>query len=217
MPFVAAISLLIAYLLNKKIRGRGIFRTIYFLPNVTMMAAIAVVWRSVLNSKYGIYGSILKFFNMEGANMLGDPKYIMTTIIIVAIWCQLGFNIVILLAGLQGVPTELYEAAEIDGAKNWQSFLKVTLPMVSPTLFFVVTMLLIGAFKAFDLIYMFLGAGASGPILNASRTMVYGIYEKAFTNLKMGYGSAEAVILFFIILALTIVQMVGQRKWVHYD
>ena len=217
VPITAALSLLIAFMLNKKIHGRAFFRTVYFLPNVTMMAAIAVVWRSVLNSEYGAYGSIAGWLGINPVNMLGDPQYIMTTIIIVAIWCQLGYNIIILLAGLQSVPVELYEAAEIDGAKGWQSFLKITLPLVSPMLFFVLIMLLIGAFKAFDLIYMFLGAGASGPILNASRTMVYGIYEKAFTNLQMGYGSAEAVILFFIILILTVIQMVGQRRWVSYE
>lgn len=102
-----------------------------------------------MNSEYGAYGSIAGWLGINPVNMLGDPQYIMTTIIIVAIWCQLGYNIIILLAGLQSVPVELYEAAEIDGAKGWQSFLKITLPMVSPMLFFVLIMLLIGAFKAF--------------------------------------------------------------------
>jgi multiple sugar transport system permease protein len=220
IPLTVFFSLLTAVLLNKPIRARTLYRTVYFLPNVTMVVAVAVVWRSLLNSQYGVWGALCSAFGLEQINILGNTSLLMFAIIMVSVWCNVGYNTVILLAGLQGIPRELYEAAELDGAKGLNLFRHITIPMLSPTLFFVITMLVINSLKTFDLIYMFVGAysqKAQGPLLNSVRTIVYGIYEKAFSTFKMGYASAEAVVLFALIMLITFVQMKGQKRWVHYE
>ena len=220
IPLTIIFSLLTAILLNKQIRARTLYRTIYFLPNVTMVVAIAIVWRSLLNSQYGVWGELCSLLGLGQINILGNTHLLMPAIILVSVWCNVGYNTVILLAGLQGIPRELYEAASLDGAKGFSVFRYITIPMLSPTLFFVITMLVINSLKTFDLIYVFIGAysqKAQGPLLNSVRTLVFGIYEKAFSIFKMGYASTEAVILFILIMLITIVQMKGQKKWVHYE
>lgn len=220
IPFTVIFSLLTAVLLNKPIRGRTVYRTIFFLPNVTMVVAIAIVWRSVLNSKYGVWGALCSALGIQPVNILGSPDYLMLVIVLVAVWRSVGYNTILLLAGLQGIPKELHEAAELDGASGMKTFYHITIPLLSPTLFFVITMLIIDSLKSFDLIYMFVGAysaGVKGPLLNSVRTMVFGIYEKAFSTFKMGYASAEAIVLFVIIMIITAVQMKGQKRWVHYE
>ena len=220
IPFTVIFSLLTAVLLNKPIRGRTVYRTIFFLPNVTMVVAIAIVWRSVLNSQYGVWGALCSALGIQPVNILGSPDYLMLAIVLVAVWRNVGYNTILLLAGLQGIPKELHEAAELDGASGTKTFYHITIPLLSPTLFFVITMLIIDSLKSFDLIYMFVGAysaGVKGPLLNSARTMVFGIYEKAFSTFKMGYASAEAIVLFVIIMIITAVQMKGQKRWVHYE
>ena len=216
VPIGVAISLILAYFLNQKIPFRGLFRVIYFLPSITMTVAIGLVWRYLFNSQYGIVNAILAVFGIQGPYWMADPKWFFPAIILVAIWQGIGYDMVILLAGLQNVPGMYYEAAKMEGASSFQCFRKITVPLITPSLFFVIIMEFMNSLKVFDLIYIFINS-SFGPIENAARTMVYGIYQKAFVHSRMGYASAEAVILFVIILAVTLVQFWGERKWVHYD
>lgn len=220
VPLTLVFSLLLANALNKKIPGKGLFRTLYFLPVVTMPVAVAMVWRWLLNSEFGVVNQVLSWFGIDGPMWLGDPKYVMMAIILVVVWSQVGYNMIILLAGLQGISESYYEAADIEGASEWKKFFHITIPLLSPSIFFITITMLMNAFKAFDIIYVFSGSGkdmAQGPVLNATRTMVYGIYERGFVFMDMGYASAEAVFLFLIILAITAFQFIMQKKWVNYD
>lgn len=220
VPLTLLLSLLLANALNKKLPGKGVFRTLYFLPVVTMPVAVAMVWRWLLNSEFGVVNQVLGFFGVNAPMWLGDPKYVMTAIILVVVWSQVGYNMIILLAGLQGISDSYYEAADIEGAGEFHKFTRITIPLLSPSLFFISITMLMNAFKAFDIIYVFSGSGkdmAQGPVLNATRTMVYGIFERGFTFMDMGYASAEAVFLFFIILAITAFQFIMQKRWVNYD
>jgi ABC-type sugar transport systems, permease components len=218
IPTTIILSLLVACLLNSKIKGLAAYRTIYFLPNVTMVVAVAIVWRWIMNSKYGIATELYHQLGIQPVDWLGDPRMVLPAIIFVTVWGGIGYNAIILLSGLQGIPTYIYEAAEVDGASEFVKFFKITLPMISPTMFFVLIMLIINSFKSFDLIFMFAGAtNPQGPILDSVRTMVYGIYEKGFLFYNMGYASTEAVILFVIILAITIIQLQVQKRWVNYE
>lgn len=218
IPITLIFSLITACLLNSRIKGMSLYRTIYFLPNVTMIVAVAVVWRWIMNSKYGLLTDFNNAVGIPAIQWLGNPKMIMPAVILVSIWCSIGYNAILLLAGLQGIPAYIYEASDIDGANAFVRFFKITLPMVSPTIFFVLIMLIINAFKAFDLIFMFAGATSpQGPILDSVRTMVYGIYEKGFTFYDMGYASTEAVVLFIIILIITAIQLKCQERWVNYE
>ena len=215
VPVTMAFSLFIANLLNTKIRGLTIFRVIYFLPNVTMSVVLAMIWTLMFNSQFGVVNDVIfKLFKIRPA-WLTSPDLIMTVIIVVSVWSSVGYNIIILLAGLQNVPTSYYEACEIDGGGPITKFTKITLPLVSPTVFFLLVTSIIKAFNSFDLVFMFTTNG-SGPTRDAIRTIVYGIYETGFQFFEMGYASAKAVVLFFIIMLITFVQFVMQNKWVHY-
>jgi multiple sugar transport system permease protein len=217
VPCTIIIALGIATLLNCNVRGRAFFRTAFFLPMVTMPTAIAAVWRWLYNSQYGLVNYLTRPFGWNPM-WLGDPRYILSAVIIVAIWSGIGYAAIILLAGLQNIPKTLYEAAEIDGAGAFRQFTQITAPLLSPSIFFLTITSMIGAFKAFDLIFMFSGGGiSSGPTSQAVRTMVYGIYHKGFVLMQMGYAAAEAVVLFAIILSVTLLQFYLQKKLVFYD
>lgn len=219
VPITIAIATIIASLLNAKIPGRSFFRVAFYLPNVTMPVAIATVWRWLFNSKFGLVNLLFRPFGLN-PQWLGDPNYIMKAVIIVAIWSGIGYAAVILLAGMQNIPRSYYEAASIDGAGTLSQFWHITVPLLTPTLFFLLITSLINGFKAFDIVFMFSGAAevATGsPTTEAVRTMVYAIYQKGFTLLRMGYAAAEAVLLFLIIFAITAVQFYFQRKFVHYE
>lgn len=216
VPIGVAISLVLAYFLNQKVPFKGMFRVIYFLPSITMTVAIGLVWRYLFNSQYGIVNVILGWFGITGPFWMADPKYFFAAIIVVAIWQGIGYDMIILLAGLQNVPGVYYEAARVEGASPFQCFKSITVPLITPSLFFVIIMEFMNSLKVFDLIYIFINA-SFGPMEKAARTMVYGVYQKAFVYSRMGYASAEAVILFVIILAVTLIQFWGERRWVHYD
>jgi multiple sugar transport system permease protein len=184
-----------------------------------MPTAIAAVWRFLFNSQYGLINYLFKPFGLN-PQWLGDPKYIMSALIVVAIWSGIGYSAIILLAGLQQIPHTYYEAADIDGANVFHQFFSITVPLLSPTIFFLLITSMINAFKAFDLIFLFSGASVTasgGPTTEAVRTMVFGIYQKGFLLLKMGYAAAEAVVLFVIILIVTLIQFRLQKKFVFYD
>lgn len=217
VPFTLLFSVIVAVLLNQGIKATGFFRVIYFLPNIVMPVAAAMVWRFMLNSKYGIVNTILGWMHLPTPSWISDPNYIMTSIIIVSVWSGIGYNAVILLAGLQGISKDIYEAAKIDGAGPFTTFGKITIPLVSPTLFFLLTMGVMNGMKAFDVIFTFVQTNAGGPLQDATRTLVYGIYERAFKFMKMGEASAEAIVLFVMIMIVTAIQFKLQNKWVYYD
>lgn len=220
VPTTIILALILANLLNAKIRGKGFFRTVYYLPNVTMAAAVAIVWRWLFNSDFGLINQVIKWLGLPVVRWISDPNVALISISIVSIWKNLGYAAMVILAGLQGVPQGLYEAAKMDGANSWNIMWNITVPMVTPTIFFVLVTTLINAFKEFDIIYIFMGnsgATQSGPLADAIRTMVGGAYYRGFTLLKMGYASAEATVLFVIILIVTIIQFKLQKRWVNYD
>ena len=216
VPIGLFISLLLATLLNSKIKGKGIYRTIYFLPSITMAAAVALVWKLIFNGDYGILNTVLEFFGVEGKRWLTDPSTALFCVMMVGIWSGAGYNMIILLAGMQGVSTSYYEAAEIDGAGPVQKFFKITIPLVSPTIFFVTITGLIGAFQVFDTLYMMIDIDKN-PAFNAVKTTNVLFYQNAFTYGYKGYAAAISIFMFVIIMIITAIQLWGQKKWVNYD
>ncbi|MDR3145095.1 MAG: sugar ABC transporter permease [Treponema sp.] len=217
VPATLIIAIVIANLLNTDVHGKGFFRVAFFLPMVTMASAVAIVWKWLFNSQYGIINIFLRPFGLN-PQWMGNPDYIMAAVIVVAVWGGIGYAAIILLAGLQSIPKNYYEAASIDGADPWCRFIRITVPLLSPTIFFLTITSMINAFKAFDLIFMFAGTGNStSPTTEAVRTMVFGIYQKGFLLRRMGYAAAEAVLLFGLILLVTVIQFRLQKKLVYYD
>lgn len=218
VPITLMLSLGVANLLNKGLQATGFFRVIYFLPNIVMPVAVAMVWRFLLNSKVGLVNVFLRVLHLPTPGWISDSKYIMASLVIISVWSGVGYNAIIMLAGLQGISPSLYESARLDGASSIRIFWKITFPLLSPTLFFLTTMSIMNSMRAFDIIYTFIGkADQGGPIVDASRTVVFGIYDKAFKFLNMGGASAEAMILFFMIAVITVVQFKLQDKWVFYE
>ena len=218
VPITLFISLGVSSLLNKGLKLTGMFRVIYFLPNVVMPVAVAMVWRWLLNSKVGIVNIFLKAIGLPAPNWISDPDFILPSLIMISVWSGIGYNAIILLAGLQGISPELHEAAKLDGANGRQIFWRMTVPLLTPSLFFLSTMNIMNGMRVFDIVYTFIGkADQGGPIVDASRTLVFGIYERAFSFMNMGEASAEAVILFIMIMIVTVVQFKFQDKWVFYE
>ena len=216
VPIGLFISLLLATLLNSKIKGKGIYRTIYFLPSITMAAAVALVWKLIFNGDYGILNTVLEFFGVEGKRWLTDPSTALFCVMMVGIWSGAGYNMIILLAGMQGVSNSYYEAAEIDGAGPVQKFFKITIPLVSPTIFFVTITGLIGAFQVFDTLFMMIDIDKN-PAFNAVKTTNVLFYQNAFTYGYKGYAAAISIFMFVIIMIITAIQLWGHKKWVNYD
>lgn len=216
VPIGLILSLILASLLNSKIKGKGIYRTVYFLPSVTMAAAVALVWKLIFNGDYGILNSLLSKIGIEGQSWLTNPHTALFCVMIVSIWGSVGYNMIILLAGMQGVSKSYYEAAAIDGASPMQRFFKITVPLVSPTIFFVSITGLIGAFQVFDSIYMMIDPDKN-PAFNAVKTVNVLFYQNAFMYGYKGYAAAISIFMFVIIMLITAVQLWGQKKWVNYD
>ncbi len=215
--FSVGLGVLLANALHQPIRGKGLFRVIYFLPSVTMAAAAGVVWRSMFNSQYGVINQALSVIGITGPKWLSDPSFMMLAVIIVGIWKQTGHNMIILLAGLTNISPSYYEAADIDGATKGQKLRYVTIPLLSPVLFFVTITSTLNALKVFDVIYTLSGSGGTDErFMRYYRTMVYGIYEKGFQFSRIGAASAEAVLLLAIIMVITFIQFKTEKKWVHY-
>lgn len=212
VPIGIALALLLAVALNSKIKGKVVFRAIYFLPMVVAPVAVAMVWNWMFNAQYGIINQLLGGAQI---NWLTDPHLAIISCAIVSIWSAIGYDAVLLLAGLQNVPKSLYEAAGLDGASRVQQFFHITLPMVSPTLFMVVIMRLMSALKVYDIVYMMVSQ--TNPALLDTQTLMYLFYRESFTIGNKGYGSAIAVWTVFLIGIVTIVQFWGQNKWVTYD
>ena len=208
VPLMIVLSLLLALALNSRLPGMTIFRTIYFIPVVTSPVAAATVWAWMLNGHYGVINEALRLIGIDGPAWLGDPGTAMISIVLVTLWQGVGSNMLIYLAGLQGVPDYLYEAAALDGAGRWRSFLHITWPSLRTTTFFVTTLSLIGAFQLFDQAYVMTKGGPG----QATLTPVYQIYETGFNRLQMGYASAQAFSLFLVIVAVTVINLRVNRE-----
>lgn len=215
VPIGLALSLCIATLLNTKIRGKALYRTIYFLPSVTMAAAVALVWKWIYNGDYGILNSFLSLFEIEGHNWLTNSDTALYSIILVGLWSSVGYNAIILLAGMQGIARHYYEAAEIDGAGPIKRFFNITIPMVSPAMLFVVITSTMAAFRVFDTIYMMISK--TNPAFYDTQTLVMMFYRYAFDYGEKGYAAAISLLIFGLILVVTIIQLAVQKFWVNYD
>ncbi|WP_326822326.1 carbohydrate ABC transporter permease [Streptosporangium sp. NBC_01756] len=210
------LSLALAALLNVPgLRGLSVYRTLYFLPVVTMPAAMALTWRYLFNGDFGAINYVLGTLGIDGPYWVGDPDFAIYAIAVVGIWSSIGYNAVLLLAGLQSIPRHYYEAAEIDGAGRLRQFFRITLPLLTPTTFFVVVITMINALQVFDLVYLMVDL--KSPALSGSRTIVYLFYEKGFVQNQRGLAAAIAVLLLGLILVLTAIQFRLQKKWVHYE
>ncbi|MBI4373039.1 MAG: sugar ABC transporter permease [Candidatus Omnitrophica bacterium] len=220
IPLSIAGSLILALALNQKLKGIVFFRTIYFLPTICSGVAIYVLWRLIYNSDFGVLNTLiaklgtLLHLPLAGPNWLTDEAWAKPALIIMSIWQSVGgANMILYLAALQGVPRDLYEAAEIDGANSWQKFWAVTWPQISPTTFFIATMSIIGGFQGgFDSAYIMTGGGPHG----STTTISYYIYNNAFEWHQMGYAAAISWFLFLVIFAITIVKWKVFGKLVHY-
>lgn len=207
--FGVLIPLILACILNSKIRCSEFFKTIYFIPFITPMVVIAIVWAWIFDYNFGLLNSIL---NTHIA-WLFDTKYAMNSIVLVSVWKLIGYNMVIFLAGLSAINSNLYEAAKIDGASSIKSFFSITIPQLSPTIFFVIIITTISSFQVFDLIYLM----TQGGPMESTNVLVYKLYQSAFEHFNIGEASAIAYVLFVIIFILTIIQWNFKSKWVNED
>lgn len=212
VPVTLVLALGLAVLMNRKIRGISILRAIYFFPVTASIVSVSLLWAWMYTPDFGILNYLLSFVGLPKVNWLVDPTLAMPSVIIMSVWRGLGFNIVVFLAGLQSIPRDLYEAAELDGAGGWDQFRQITVPLLTPTLFFATIMALIASFQVFEQTYIMTQGGPG----NATLTLVYQIFLNGFTYLRMGYASALSFVLFAILFVITIIQVRMQTRWVHY-
>lgn len=212
VPLGIIIALLLAIALNQPIKGIKLFRAAYFLPVIASNVAVAVVWQWLYNPEFGLLNYLLGLIGIDGPAWLSSTTWAMPAVIATSIWKGLGFNMLLFLAGLQGIPETYYEAAEIDGAGWWVKFKNVTIPLLSPTTFFVVVMSIINSFQVFDQIYIMT---AGGPARSTS-VLVHYLYQNAFEYFKMGYASTIAYVLFFLVFIVTMIQLRHSKSWVVY-
>ena len=217
VPLKLVFALFIAYILNFKIACVNVFRTVYYIPSILGgSVAIAVLWKAVFRDD-GLVNTLIRmltFGHFQGPSWLSDPSYALWIICFLRIW-QFGSAMVLFLAALKGVPADLYEAATIDGAGKWKQFFSITLPMISPTLFVTLIMRMMASLKVYDLIYMMIDQ--SNPVLPDVQSLMYLFYREAFVAGNKGYASAIVIWTIFLIGIVTIVQFIGQKKWVNYD
>lgn len=207
VPSSMAVALFVAVILNR-LKGSYFFRTLFFMPVISSWVAVSVVWITLLDPRAGILNYLLSLLGLPPVNWLGEPSNAMPTVVLISVWKNVGFLMVIWLAGLQAVPQELYEAAAIDGASRFQRFLYVTLPLLRPTTFFLTVTGIIGSFQVFSPVYVITSGGPRG----ATDVVVYRIYTRAFEGLDFGYASAQSWVLFLIIFGLTVVQFWYRRR-----
>lgn len=210
VPFSIAIALVLAVLLNRKMIGRAAYRTIFFLPMVAAPAAIAMVWRWLYNSEFGLLNHILG----TKVNWISNPSIAVFAVAVIGVWSILGYNMVLFLAGLQDIPKDYYEASSIDGANGIYQFFHITIPLLSPTIFFVAITRVIGGLQVFDLIFMVMDK--NNPALYKTQSLVYLFYQESFVNNNKGMGSAIVVFLLIIIMIITVIQM-QMQKHVYYS
>lgn len=212
VPGVMILALIMALLVNQKLKGISFFRGLFFMPYITSMVAIALVWNWIFSTRFGVLNNVLNNFTDVG-NIAWLRDHPLMVLIIVTIWKTSGFQMMIFVAGLQGIPSYLYEAARIDGANRWQQFRHITLPLLTPITFFVLIFSIIGAFQTFEVTFAMTGGGP----LNQSTTLAYYIYQNAFEFNRMGFASSAAYILIIIAGTVTVLNFYGRRRWVVQD
>lgn len=213
VPVTLVIALGLAILINSYVAMKSFFKVVFFLPYISSIVAVATVWQVMFHPSKGPVNGFLRAIGIQNPpTWIADPSTALMSMAMIYIWISIGFSMIIYLAGLQNIPKDLYEAAEIDGAGLWGKIRNITIPMLSPTTFFLIITGVIGTFKVFDLIAVLTKGGPSG----STNVIVWEIYNQAFVNLKAGYASASSVILLMIVLAITIAQWAGQKKWVNY-
>lgn len=215
VPISIALAMLIAVFLNRQIKGKMIYRTIYFIPMIAAPAAVTMVWRWLYNSNFGLINYLLSLVGIPPVNWTTDPNVAIISISIIGIWSIVGYNMVLLLAGLQEIPRDYYEASDIDGAGKVRQFFTVTLPLVTPTLFFVMVTTIIQSMQVFDVIYMMIDV--TNPAYEKTVSLVYLFYNNSFRYSDKGYGSAIVMLLLVIIMIMTYIQLKIQKKWVNYS
>jgi len=211
VPFSIIIALVLAVLLNRKMKGRAAYRTTFFLPMVAAPAAIAMVWRWLFNSEFGLLNNVFG----TNINWISNPNIAVYSIGVIGVWSIIGYNMVLFLSGLQEIPKDYYEASNIDGASGIYQFFHITVPLLSPTIFFVTVTRVIGALQVFDLIFMVMDR--NNPALSKTQSLVYLFYQYSFVQNNKGLGSTIVVVLLAIIMIITVFQMKAQKKWVYYN
>lgn len=212
VPLGMVAALAVALLMNQAVKGINFFRTIYYLPSIMPGIAVAVLWTWVFNPEFGVLNTILSWFGIRGPGWIADPNWALPALIIMSLW-GIGGTMIIYLAGLKSIPSILYEAAELDGAGPWTKFTSITLPQLSPTIFFNLVMTIIGAFQVFTEAYVMTNGGPQ----KATFFYMFYLYTTAFQSFQMGYGAAMAWILFVIILILTMLVLRSSAVWVYYE
>lgn len=210
---VMSSGLFLAVLLNQKLAGTNFFRTAFYTPVVTSAVAVGIVWMWILSPNYGVLSSILTSLDINPPFWIGDPKIALVTVAVVQVWKMMGYYMILFLAGLQFIPETLKEAARIDGANKFQTFSKVTLPLLTPTTFFVLSVSIIDSFRSFEIIYSMTRGGPQ----NATNTLVYDVFLNAFVYYRMGYASAVAFILLAIVALLTSLNFIMKKHWVEHQ
>lgn len=216
IPLMTVLSIIAALALNSQVKGVGIFRTLFYLPSIAPAIAASLIFMWILQPTYGLLNVLLSYVGINGPNWFKNPQFALWGIVMIAMW-RLGASAIIYLAGLQNIPVHLYDAADVDGANKWQKFWHVTLPMLSPILFFQVVVELIGVFQTFTPAYVVSQSnGYAGPIKELYFYMLY-VYIKGWQNLQMGYASALSWILTIFILIITVLVFRSSPYWVHYE
>lgn len=215
IPLGMVFALLLAVMMNRSLKGVSIFRTIYYIPVISPIMALSLLWQWMLNYDYGIINEFIwKIFGVQGPNWLGDPNWVKPSFILMGLWSGVGGTMVLYLAGLQAISSTYYEAAEVDGATRWHQFKHITLPLLSPIHFFVVVMGVIGTFQSFSQMYIMAVDG--GPEYSGA-TIVFYIFQEAFRYFNMGYASSVAWVLGIIIFVVTLIQFRFSKRWVYQD
>ncbi|PJN50085.1 Lactose transport system permease protein LacF [Paenibacillus sp. GM2FR] len=213
VPIYMMISMALAILIDRFVYMKGYFKVAYFMPYISNIVAVAVVWQVLFQPSYGPINEILRTLGMSNPpKWIADPNFALISIMLISIWISIGFNLIIYIAGLQAIPKDLYEAADIDGANGWTKFRRITLPLLSPTSFFLLVTGIISTFKVFEIIAVMTQGGPIG----STTMMVWYLYDTAFINLKVGYASSIAAVLFGFVMLITLGQWAAQKKWVNY-
>jgi multiple sugar transport system permease protein len=213
VPIYLAVSMALAILINKHVYLKSYFKVAFFMPYISSIVAVAIVWQVLFHPSSGPVNQFLMAIGFDNPpKWIADPSFALGSVMMISVWISIGFNMIVYMAGLQSIPKDLYEAADIDGANAWVQLRHITIPMLSPTTFFLLITGIISSFKVFDLIAVMT---AGGPMRSTSMLVWY-LYDEAFVSLRVGYASSVAVVLFACVLAITALQWIGQKKWVNY-
>ncbi len=215
VPIVLVLSLIISASLNNKLKGSSFYRFVYYLPVIAMPVAIATVWKWMFNYDFGFFNYMLGIFNVDPVPWLRDNNTFFISLIFVSSWSRIGYNVLLLLAGLQNISESYYEASKLDGAGGIRQFFSITLPLLSPTIFFVIIINIISFLQVFD--WIFTLTPLTSSVGEANTSVITLFYQYAFISNQKGVASALSVVFFFIILALTVSQFMLQKRWVHYE